>query len=435
MVVTQPMRWLAHNTLRVALPVGVAVLGLLGVVQAQGIPPLPATFHGTLTVPGAAAAGTVVCGRIDGVDKGCITTTETGQYGAAGGGRAKLVVQSDVADVGKTIEFFVTPPGTVGGLAVETSTFVPTLITKLDLSLLTRPADVPKDKPPTTSTGGGGAPAPLPTATATPLPPVVVAVQTNAEGVLQEDVELISADGRVRITLLKGVVALDKDGNPLKEITVQALAALPPAPEGQNVIGLGFDLQPSGATFNPAISLTFKYDPTLLPPGVEEENLVPAIYDAASGEWVTLLDPTQDSFANTVTGKTTHFTPFAVVAGTLEQLPTPTPTATPTLGPTVTPQPTATAGPRPTSTPTATAGPTALPAATATPTPLPPGVTVTPTPILEPTATPAAAPTATPTLAPPTEEGGNLGLIIGIVLAVVVAGGTGAYLVLRRRSA
>ncbi len=49
--------------------------------------------------------------------------------------------------------------------------------------------------------------------------------------------------------------------------------------------------------------------------------------------------------------------------------------------------------------------------------------------------TPTVGPTPTPEPVTPEEEGGNLGLIIGILLAVVVVGGTGTYLVLRRRAA
>ena len=438
------MRWLAYIPLRVAILLGVMALGVMGVVRAgsQPQPLIPASFHGTLTIAGSSAvAGTVVCGRIDGVDKGCITTTQSGLYGGPAGPDSKLPVQGSVTDIGKTIEFFVTPPGTVGGLAAETATFEPGGDGALNLTLATTPAALPAPTPTPGAGGGGGgggAQPPLvaaPTPTPTPIPaPVVAEIQIDAEGVVQADIQLISGDGRVRVDLPEGTRALNADGTPLTQISVQPLAVLPQAPADQTVIGLGFDLQPSGATFDPPIPVTFKYDPTLIPPGVEEKDLLLAIYDAASGQWVSLLNITVDTFAKTITGFTDHFTPFAVVAGTLEQLPTPTPTATPTPGPTATPRPTPTPGPTPTAIPPGvTVTPT--PTAAATPTPLPPGVTPTPTSVLEPTATPAVEPTATPSLAPPTEEEGNLGLIIGIVLAVVVAGGTGIYLVLRRRSA
>ena len=102
----QHVRWLAYIPPRVALLMGAALLGSSGVSQARPnlqIPPLPSEFHGTLTIAGSpAATGTEVCGHIDGADKGCITTTQSGQYGGAGGGNPKLVVQSAAADIGKT---------------------------------------------------------------------------------------------------------------------------------------------------------------------------------------------------------------------------------------------------------------------------------------------------------------------------------------------
>ena len=154
MAVAQRMRWLAYIPLRVALLLGVMALGLLGVVQAdsrsQPLPLTPAAFFGTLTIAGSpAVVGTVVCGRIGGVDKGCITTTVAGEYGGAGAGDPKLIVQSGPLDIDATIQFFVTPPGTVGGLASQTGVFLIGIITVLDLSLPTKPADIPPTPTPT----------------------------------------------------------------------------------------------------------------------------------------------------------------------------------------------------------------------------------------------------------------------------------------------
>ena len=94
---------------------------------------------------------------------------------------------------------------------------------------------------------------------------------------------------------------------------------------------------------------------------------------------------------------------------TLNVLAPPTSTPTPTASPTQTPTPTETITP----TPTQTATPTQTPTSTGTPTPTP---------------TESATPTPTPT----EEEGINIGLIVGIVVAIVAVG-IGAILVLRRR--
>ena len=140
------MRWLAHIPLRVALLLGVLALGTFGIVRAQSepVPPTPSYFHGTLFIAGSpAAVGTVVCGRIGGVDKGCITTTVSGQYGGAGGAELKLSVQGSATEIDALIAFFVTPPGTVGGLAAETNVFDPGEGGVQDLTLATTPAAVP----------------------------------------------------------------------------------------------------------------------------------------------------------------------------------------------------------------------------------------------------------------------------------------------------
>jgi hypothetical protein len=140
-------------------------------------PVFPAAFHGTLTVAGnPAAIGSIVCGRIDGVDKGCITITVTGQYGGPGAGDQKLIITAALGDVGKTISLFVTPPGTVGALADQTIVYTPGETLESNVSLPTMPAtitptqapvvtevpttvaptDVPTEVPTTVPTGGGG---------------------------------------------------------------------------------------------------------------------------------------------------------------------------------------------------------------------------------------------------------------------------------------
>ena len=199
------MRWLAHIALPAALLVGVLALGPSGVARAgslgQGIPPLPDAFYGTLTIAGAdAAVGTEVCGRIDGADRGCITTTQAGRYGGAGGGELKLVVNGSAGDVSKTIEFFAAPPGRQFGLAAETGTFSIGDVRELNLSLATTPPVLPSDPTPTPSgptptpepppAGGGGGAAP-------PPPPVAVAVLSS----LDIFPLVITAAGSVTITI------------------------------------------------------------------------------------------------------------------------------------------------------------------------------------------------------------------------------------------
>jgi hypothetical protein len=89
----------------------------------------------------------------------------------------------------------------------------------------------------------------------------------------------------------------------------------PPAPPAEaNVIGLVYDLGLAGATFDPAITLTFTYDPANIPAGVAEENLVIAFWDGS--KWVELTNIKVDPVTHTISGETSHFTAFSVIAYT-----------------------------------------------------------------------------------------------------------------------
>ena len=189
------------------LAVGVLVALVTGISMVLAAPSsqpvFPDAFHGTLTIAGSpAAANTVVCGRIDGVDKGCLTTTASGQYGGSGAGDAKLVVGSDLADLNKTISFFVTPPGTVGGLATQTIVFESGTIKELNLSLTATPAavatpgtgtgpgtDTDTDTDTVTDTGTGPAPGPSTTTVIVTGDPAEATVAAQVEA-SQEEVDL-----------------------------------------------------------------------------------------------------------------------------------------------------------------------------------------------------------------------------------------------------
>ena len=287
-------------------------------------------------------------------------------------------------------------------------------------------------------------------------------IQTDNEGVVQEAAQLVSTDGLARVDISAGTTALGAQGTPLTSIGIEIVAELPTAPPEQNVIGLPYDLQPSGATFDPPISLTFEYNPSLLPQGVAETELAIAQYNQDTGLWEELSNCTTDTVNNTVSCDADHFTLFAVVSGagvlapTLTPTATPTPTPTPTPAPTPTPTPTA---PTPTSTPPPPPTPTPLPAtatpapptptpapvAAAPPTPAPAAPAAVPTVAAPPPPPPAAAPappTPQPTavaLAPPAEEEGAgvpfwIWLIIGLGVLAIAGGGVWGYLWYQERA-
>jgi transcriptional regulator with XRE-family HTH domain len=171
--------------------------------------------------------------------------------------------------------------------------------------------------------GGGASPGPAPGTT--PVNNVV-----NNNGVFTAPVAASSTDGNVDLTIPQGTVGKTSDGQPLSEISITKVASPPvlpgttPVTNAQGVqvstvgnttmVGLPYDLGPDGATFNPAITMTFTYDPAGLPAGFAETNLTIAYYNESTHSWVTLSDITIDPVTNTITAKIDHFTDFAVLA-------------------------------------------------------------------------------------------------------------------------
>jgi hypothetical protein len=132
-------------------------------------------------------------------------------------------------------------------------------------------------------------------------------------GGITDDVDRVSSDGDLHISAPAGTVVHNAAGNtiPAYYIQVNSMASPPAPPENSSVIGLAYDLQPSGATFNPPIPLTFTYDPAQVPDGADESELIIAFWDG--NQWVE-LDCIVDTDTHTITASVAHFTIFAVLA-------------------------------------------------------------------------------------------------------------------------
>ena len=248
--------------------------------------------------------------------------------------------------------------------------------------------------------GGGGGPVTVPGVTN-------ITNIVNAQGVFTQSVTANSGDGKVQLNINTGTTGKTKEGNPLSQISVLPMTTLPAPPAQANVIGLTYDLGPEGATFNPPITLTFTYDPTKIPTGVAEKDLVIAYYDKTAGKWVTIDNIVVDPVTKTISGKISHFTAFAVLAVTAPAPPAPAPAPTVPTPPTPAPAPPAPKPPTPAPAP---------PAPAPTPAPTPP----TPTP------TAPVVPPAAPT---------NWGVIGGSIAgAIVIIGLLVYFLWWRRRS-
>lgn len=99
---------------------------LVQIVYAEPSTPLfPMLFNGTVSIDGnPAPIGMEIVAKIEGVEKGNLTTSEVGKYGDFGGPGPELVVSGNATDTGKTINFFIKTFQSEYISADENSTFV-----------------------------------------------------------------------------------------------------------------------------------------------------------------------------------------------------------------------------------------------------------------------------------------------------------------------
>ena len=151
--------------------------------------------------------------------------------------------------------------------------------------------------------GGGGAPAPAPTATGI----------TNRDGLFNQTVSVKSDDGLAQIVIDQGIKVQTKDGSVVNKISIIAVES-PATTQEQTIIGgTVYDLGPDGAAFDQPISLTFTYNPALLPVDTNENDLTVATWDPAAGKWINL--ESQVNLTNhTITASVNHFSMYTVLA-------------------------------------------------------------------------------------------------------------------------
>ena len=75
-------------------------------------------------------------------------------------------------------------------------------------------------------------------------------------------------------------------------------------------VGDAYEFSPDGTRFARPATITISYDETTLPEGVDETRLT--LGYMVGGRWKAVTDATVDSVANTVTGRSVHFSRFGV---------------------------------------------------------------------------------------------------------------------------
>jgi len=152
----------------------------------------------------------------------------------------------------------------------------------------------------------------------------------NSSGITMESAQLTTMDGNIILNIPSGTTLLDTQGQRLTMLSAAATLNLPSPPAGCVVIS-SIEFGPRGATFNPALNVSFKYDPASLPAGVSGSSLYIAWWDGTA--WQQLVS-TVDSQNKVVTAGVSHFTSFALIG--VQTPVTTTPTTTPISTTTVT---------------------------------------------------------------------------------------------------
>lgn len=166
--------------------------------------------------------------------------------------------------------------------------------------------------------GGGGGGAPV----GPPAPPTVTSIETTTlaidatTGALANTYVVETPTENAQLRLPAGTVAQDAAGNALSSVSINDIASenVPSQSEGAafSFAGSAVVGSPAGATFSPAITLTFKLTPEQIL-HMEATGEVPSVqrYNAETGEWEH-VPTTYNLVTGTVSAQVDHFSIFAV---------------------------------------------------------------------------------------------------------------------------
>lgn len=138
-------------------------------------------------------------------------------------------------------------------------------------------------------------------------------IYSNANGVISQATVLQSTDQLAQISIGVGVVAKDRSGAPLSSVTITALPeeSLPPVPSSASYTfaGIAYNLEPDGATFSPAVTLSFSF-----PPDAQwGQEYTVKTFDQQSGAWQDVPTTTDDNTGK-INAQVSHFSAYALFA-------------------------------------------------------------------------------------------------------------------------
>lgn len=148
-------------------------------------------------------------------------------------------------------------------------------------------------------------------------------VAIDSAGKVIRDAELISADGKLTLSIHKGTRFSFGGKDTAQFIQVASVKEPPASPENARIIGSVYKLLPEAVTADPPILLTINYDSAQLPPDVRESDIYIAPYSPFDG-WETWSFKRVDIENHRVTTKVGRFSTFAA-AIQMEQVSAPVP--------------------------------------------------------------------------------------------------------------
>jgi hypothetical protein len=151
----------------------------------------------------------------------------------------------------------------------------------------------------------------------------------NSQGILQSAAQLKTSDGTVILDFTNGTKLLTANNNVLSSLTAGILSSRPAPVSGQSIIA-AYVFGPDGAIIYPALTLTMSYDPSKLPPGIEEKSLYIGYYDGT--QWQPLVSKV-DPATRIVTAKIAQLSVYALLGA----IPAPSPASFLLGNPTITP--------------------------------------------------------------------------------------------------
>jgi len=163
----------------------------------------------------------------------------------------------------------------------------------------------------------------------------------NEQAVVTQTTILQSPDQLATLSIGQGVVAKDSDENPLSSVTIasasMSASGIPESLQGStfSFAGIAYNLQPDGATFSPAATITFT-----VPQAQWSQHYMVKEWDPLAQVWVD-LPTTYHPESGTISASVSNFCIIALFSDTITPSPTPpqitVQTPLPTIAP---PQPT-----------------------------------------------------------------------------------------------